>query len=346
MRLLLVSFFVEVEPSLENCWRSIILFGRNVASYKFALGKTLLELNQRPGDLVKLEELAMPFSRHLCEHLAHSDKQATSSSSRFLDACRQFNRGEVSGDRLRDMTVDLGFANVIDAFHVVNQGDVPVRFFIDERKESGGIRLTEDFFKLANAPEAVDLASEVEARWRLVETAWDLGLSRQLIASVSFDESDEGLFIPSSNRRIDVTSCRDALNGYQKGRCFYCFTGISLDSESKDYADVDHFLPKTLGNHGVGLPIDGVWNLVLTCQSCNRGEGGKSARVPTVKLLERLNRRNEYFIGSHHPLKETLMAQTGATATQRRNFLQTNHTEARSILIHDWEPEPKGIATF
>jgi type I restriction enzyme M protein len=32
--------FTEVQPSLENHWRSIILFGRNVASYKFALGKS------------------------------------------------------------------------------------------------------------------------------------------------------------------------------------------------------------------------------------------------------------------------------------------------------------------
>ena len=29
--------FVDVEPTLENYWRAIILFGRNTASYKFAL---------------------------------------------------------------------------------------------------------------------------------------------------------------------------------------------------------------------------------------------------------------------------------------------------------------------
>ncbi len=33
-----MSKFYEIEPNLENYWRSIILFGRNVASYKFALG--------------------------------------------------------------------------------------------------------------------------------------------------------------------------------------------------------------------------------------------------------------------------------------------------------------------
>jgi hypothetical protein len=33
--------------------------------------------------------------------------------------------------------------------------------------------------------------------------------------------------------------------------------------------------------------------------------------VPARKYLERLDTRNEFFITSHHPLRETLMAQTG-----------------------------------
>lgn len=39
-----IELFKEQYPSLESYWRSIILFGRNVASYKFALAKSLLEL--------------------------------------------------------------------------------------------------------------------------------------------------------------------------------------------------------------------------------------------------------------------------------------------------------------
>ena len=29
--------FIDYQPTPEDCWRGIILFGRNVASYKFAL---------------------------------------------------------------------------------------------------------------------------------------------------------------------------------------------------------------------------------------------------------------------------------------------------------------------
>jgi len=40
--------------------------------------------------------LAEPFSRHLCEHIAHSPKQVTSRGSRFLDTCRAYNDGGTS----------------------------------------------------------------------------------------------------------------------------------------------------------------------------------------------------------------------------------------------------------
>ena len=65
-------------PSLASNWRAIILFGRNVASYKFALAKSILELGATGKTQLKLDELAPVYSRHVCEHLKNSDKQATS----------------------------------------------------------------------------------------------------------------------------------------------------------------------------------------------------------------------------------------------------------------------------
>jgi hypothetical protein len=37
----------------------------------------------------------------------------------------------------------MGFNNVIDAFHNVHGNELDKRFFLDERKTSGGIRLTD-----------------------------------------------------------------------------------------------------------------------------------------------------------------------------------------------------------
>src|SRR5215831_17615044 len=315
--------FLERERTPENYWRSVILFGQNVASYKFALAKSLIELSEREQEEIRLEDLAEPFSRHIIEHLARAPKQATSSSSRFLDSCRKFASGEISTDELIGQTARLGFNNVIDAFHIVNRGEIPIRFFADERKGGGGIRLTDELFRLRERLQFGNLPQEVEARWRLVETAWQLKVARTALA---VDVEDESLVILRNGRRANLTSCRDALNGYQKGKCFYCFGDISVENTSERLADVDHFLPRTLLQAGAALQLDGVWNLVLACRDCNRGMDGKSSRIPERRFLERLNTRNEFFITSHHPLRETLMAQTGTTSDGRAHFLNSAYS--------------------
>ena len=199
---------------------------------------------------------------------------------------------------------------------------------------------------MAERPQFDDLALEAEARWRLVETAWELRLSRSLI-SVSHDK-ESGLLttLDRSLRRKSITSSRDALNGYQLGYCFYCFDEIHLDQNKQSFPDVDHFFPHTLKQYGFGPIVDGVWNLVLACRECNRGTGGKFASVPTDKLLVRLSTRNEFLIGSNHPLKETLIEQTGATEVERKAFLKDFYGQAWARLLHRWEPEEKCESRF
>ena len=56
-------------PTRESLWRSVVLCGRNVATYKFAVARSLLEVASAEKKLFILEELAEPFSRHVAEHL-------------------------------------------------------------------------------------------------------------------------------------------------------------------------------------------------------------------------------------------------------------------------------------
>lgn len=334
-----VDKFVEFTPTAENYWRAIILFGLNVASYKFALAKSLLELSEQQGEQIRLEELAVPFSRHICAHILQAPKQITSPKSTFLDACINFNRGDLTDQQLTDVTVRLGFKNVIDAFHVVNQKEVPLRFFVDERRDRA-IRITDTFYAMQSIQEAKDLSAEVEARWRLVETAWALKLSRNLVG-VGYDIETKNLITThDANRRTSITSCRWALNGYQKGKCFYCARAISVCLGDANLAEVDHFFPHVLSHISGAFStiIDGVWNLVLACERCNRGANGKFAFIPDLRLLARLHRRNEYLISSHHPLRETMIAQTGASEPLRRGFLQGKYSQARLLTIHTWYP--------
>ncbi|MGJ5813681.1 HNH endonuclease [Paludibaculum fermentans] len=334
--------FLERQRTPENYWRAVILFGLNVASYKFALAKSLIELAVQEREFLKLEELAEPFSRHIVDHLSKAPKQATSGSSRFLESCKGFANGTVSKDQLIGQTSKLGFNNVIDAFHIVNRGEIPIRFFVDERN-NGGIRLTEELHRLVERVQFENLPHEVEARWRLVETAWQLRVAR---AALNVHVDGEMLVTVVGGRRANLTSCRDALNGYQKGKCFYCFNDISVASTSAQLADVDHFHPRMLVQSGVPLNWDGVWNLVLSCRDCNRGVDGKSSRLAHQKYLERLDTRNEFFITSHHPLRETLMAQTGGSRAERHDFLNSAYSSAWEWLIHTWQPRFEHESAF
>ncbi|KAA0232630.1 MAG: HNH endonuclease [Actinobacteria bacterium] len=319
-----VSQFAGERPSLDSHWRALILFGRNVASYKFALGHSLLELGKEGRELVTLEDLAFPFARHICRHLAVADRQATSPRSQFLDACRAHNRGDMTDEQLIETTARLGFKNVIDAFHVLDGTEITSRFFIDERRTQRGIRLTDRLHTLIDDVDPDPLVTETESRWSLVEAAWELNLPRQIL-TVAYDAEMQSLRA-ASRRRAPITGVRGALNGYQKGACFYCFGPISTTPSSPDLAQVDHVFAWSVAPTLGGAPVDGVWNLVLACGRCNSWHE-KSNRPPHLRYVERLQRRNEFLISSHHPLRPTLIAQTGESRADRAATLRRAYRE-------------------
>ncbi len=325
------------DPSLESQWRAIILFGKNSATYKFAFAKAIIELLSPDRSSLSLEELAVPFARNIVEHLRKSDKQGNSSSSKFLNACRDFVAGKIAEDQLIQSAVKLGFVNVIDAFQNVN-GDIIKDPFYQKNYGDGKkeIILTDNIFKLQETLQFINLEQEVDARWNLVETAWNLQINPNLL-EVKHDSLKQELFIDSMMRRIDITSVRDALNGYQKGRCFYSYQDIFVNKGSENICEVDHFLPhlNKRAHTAEEANINGVWNLVLADPKIN---GDKSARVPHRRYLERLYNRNEFYIESKHPLAETIINQTGKTKEKRRIFLQSQYNLALSHSVHEWQP--------
>ena len=329
--------FIDKDPSLETCWRSIILLGRNVASYKFALAKSLLEI-QTDNSLIKLDDLAVPFAKNISKHLLNSEKQITSSSSRFLEYCKKFNKGEIDEERLRAETSKLGFVNVIDAFHNVANSEIPHRFFEDSRNTDQGITLTDNFYKLLNSNQKDNFDYEIESRWRLWETAISINISPSLLVVENDLETNELFVFDNELRRKNVTSSRDALNGYQKGKCFYCFKDIILSQGEEESCDIDHFFPHFLRSHQFEN-INGIWNLVIACKACNRGNEGKFERIPELQFLERLNTRNNFYIESHHPLRETIINQTGRTDIERINYLQNFYNNALEVIPIKWKPK-------
>ena len=336
------------DPSLESQWRSLILFGKNSATYKFAFAKSLLELIERETTSISLKELAKPFSKNITEHLKSSDKQGNSNSSKFLNVCRDYNNKIIDEAQLLKQTERLGFVNVVDAFQNVNGGQIPNLFY--EKDYSGRnkrIVITDDLLRLKDSFHFQNFENETEARWKLVETAWNLKINPNLL-EVKYDQDASLLFLENDfMKRVDITSVRDSLNGYQKGKCFYSFMDISIIQGSADICHVDHFLPHV--NKQVhaknGANINGVWNLVLAHSTINSTKE-KGAKVPNKKYLERLFNRNEFYIISKHPLAETIINQTGRTKDLRRTFLEYQYNLALENSIVTWTPSEELKGTF
>ena len=318
-----------------------MLFGRNVASYKFALATALIDLASQGRDVVPLTELARPFALEICRHLKQAPKQVTSGSSRFLDACNRYNADLIHLDELLSITTQRGFENVIDAFHRVGSADITRRFFLDERNSpTPRIAITAEMQTLAQVFGST-AQLETEARWNLVETAWEIGTTT---AVVGFDSESGQLLHPL--RRRGITSARSGLNGYQKGNCFYCFRPIAILTGLQDLADIDHLFPFVLEKRALAKNLDGIWNLVLACQTCNRGANGKFDAAPDPKYVSRLHTRNEYLISSHHPLRQTLINQTGLSADKRQAFLQYHLDAAIQYAGKAWVTKPVGLEVF
>lgn len=336
------------DPSLESQWRALILFGKNSATYKFAFAKSLLELIENETTSISIEELAKPFSRNITEHLKISDKQGNSISSKFLSFCRDFNKGIIDQNQLLIQTEKLGFVNVVDAFQNVNGGQIPNLFY--EKDYSNGnkrIVITDDLLKLKESFHFQNFENEIEARWKLVETAWNLKINPNLL-EVKYDAISSLFFLENEfMKRVDITSVRDSLNGYQKGKCFYSFLDISIIQGSSDICHVDHFLPHVnkQTHYKNGANVNGVWNLVLAHSSMNSTKE-KGAKVPHRKYLQRLFNRNEFYISSKHPLAETIINQTGKTKAIRRNFLEKQYNLALEQSIITWTPSEERKGTF
>lgn len=329
-----IDAFRSSERSMETILRSVVLFGANTACYKFALAEALYESIRNDRSSLTLEELAVPFSRAVCRHLEASPKQSTNKSSTYLGVCTAFNKGEANESELWDATVRYGFRYLLDAFPVVNGRIISEELYEYSRKD-GRIVLHDSLLSLQ--PEKINiLQKEVESRWNLVEYAWSRGISKNLLSVANIDGLDEIVEDDSTQRR-SITSARNTLNGYQKGICFYCPAQIALEGE--DVCDIDHFFPFSLQKSLRQLNLNGVWNLVLASRDCNRGARGKFSLLPNKLYLEKLYARNEYLISSHHPLRETLITQTGSTPKERLKFLCAVDDAAAALLPnHRWAP--------
>lgn len=60
-----MTAFLSEPPKRETSWRAVVLFGRNVTSYKFSLAQSLLEIAEKSESRVLIKDLAEPSARKI-----------------------------------------------------------------------------------------------------------------------------------------------------------------------------------------------------------------------------------------------------------------------------------------
>ncbi|MEQ1448505.1 HNH endonuclease domain-containing protein [Acinetobacter lwoffii] len=334
------------DTSLSNNFRSIFLIGANTATYKFALAKSLLELNDQT--FVSLDDLSPIFAKHLIEHIQTGKRQIQGKgNAKLLNALYLYTQEQISEELMLNVTRTEGFKCVLDAFHNLPKKQQASKFFektIQNKKQ--GITLTDNLFHLLAIENSGNFHNEIEGRWNLVESAW----SEESLIYVQYDTATEDLYYlkPVSNNsflhshlRTNLTGVRKPLNGYQKGKCFYCLKAISIQSHQANTCDIDHVIPMSIQYGSTyDLQLNEIWNLVLACKECNRWDhGGKAGNLPHLQFILQLHQRNEYLIESNHPLKENIILRTGKKTEQRLDFLTKRFDFAKTIKNSSWTPK-------
>ena len=326
--------------------RAILLFGKNAATYKFALLKTLMEFN--PKSSLDYSDIGQIFLKHLVEHHRscphqHQRKTPTELSKKMT----AYIAGETNWDSLFSTAEDSIYNNVFDALQNIGSGSISdAHRLIEHDKSNRKIILTDNLNMIQSNDKLRQLVTEEsEARWRVVEEAWRNDITPLMI----LDERDKSFYTRTKDHRVNLRSAVATIGPYQKGRCFYCgkLWDESADSQEHNFPEVDHFIPLSMlaRKPFKGVNPNGVWNLVISCMNCNRGHKGKLDQIADASYFDRLLARNYYYTEEHkHSMRfsilESLSVEQSITKAKQTVRLKEKHIELyRSFdYASKWKP--------
>lgn len=312
---------MKEKPDEMNYWRGVILFGRNQSTYKIGLGKLLLQYGSENRDKVSLDDLSYDFLnlyRNRCQN--NKSQQPVVGIKTYveheLDAIRHRNKDiteaaqVIRKNALSDMVLqrfnNLFGAKIPEPFYEFSPGDA---FIV----------LNSNLLNICNSPANCEiLDQELLSRWDLLEHAFEQSHPVPL-------QPDERLeYLQNWQERKNLTPLEPLLRGYQQGRCFYC-------GELLYDVHVDHVIPYSAIGHNE------TWNLVLAHNECNEQ---KWDTLPAWNFIEKLIRRNEYYISSAHPLREEIIRNLGNTAKERRDKITKQYNDALKFKMRHWGGNP------
>ncbi len=305
-------------------WKGIVLYGLNQATYKIALGKTILELASEGKETIEWQQLSKVYLDTYIDRLTTSDNPQQSNPSRrtkmerIVDSLR---KGLIDYDGAVNLVATEAFNDVVPRFQTIGTDkDIVGEMFyhFDFGKK---LYLHDAAFQI-NETSKQELTDELDSRWSLLEGAFS-------IAHGDFKLSNDvrDVYLENSYSRTNITSNIPFLQGYQGNTCFYCGERIG----DKD-VHVDHVLPRQFIQH------DEIWNLVLSHSICNMN---KNDALIGKHYFEKLIARNENIMGSNHPWKKKIADALGDTPLKRNKSMLYHYDNAKIVLKNNyWENSP------
>ena len=304
----------------SDWWKAIILYGRNQATYKIALGKVLLgAIRDGTYSELKWEDLATRFFDEYSSRLAANPMPQQLTSGRITTMERihlSHKAGRMTRTEAISKVGERAFVDVIPRFHTLFglEKDAPKFYEID----FGNRIVLTDALNDALRTDAASLDAELEARWSLLEGAFSIHQSQ---AGYLLANDIRSTYLATGYERKTLTNNRPFLQGYQGNVCFYCGEPLLED------VHVDHVLPREVVCH------DELWNLVLAHGFCNES---KQDRVVGPHFIEKLIQRNENIMGSNHPWRHKIQEQLGPTPKARRSALEHHYENVKTVKGADY----------
>ena len=315
-----------MSPKFEEVdyWKAIVLYGLNQATYKIALGKTLLELTSQNQSSIDWHTLSESFLDNYIERIGKNPTPQQSNPSRKTVLERivtQLNLGVIDKDEAILRVSQDGLNDVVPRFQTIGNDTslVSNRFYqFDHGKK---LYLNDSLFKISET-HSIELLDELEARWSLLEGAFKITQG-----DFKLTNDIREIYLLDGYKRTNLTNNIPFLTGYQGNTCFYCGEPISNDD-----IHVDHVLPRQVLQH------DEIWNLVLSHSVCNLN---KDDSLVGKHYLEKLMFRNENIMGSNHPWKKKISDSIGDTKPKRIKSMLYHYENVKTVLNgRYWENNP------
>lgn len=303
----------------SDYWRAVILYGLNNATYKIALGKTLLHLTEQGQTRVNWSTLAKAYLDEYLVRLAHtaSPQQVNPRRSTIVEQIIDSLQNErITYDQAIDQIAQKAFGDVIPRFQTVGTDKTLVGDRFYDFVPGKQLVIHDSLYHVLQANDQA-LFDELEARWSLLEGAFTIR-KQSSGQNLSLVNDIRQVYLTNGYQRRDLTSTIPFLQGYQGMLCFYCGEPLGADQYH-----VDHVLPRQVLLH------DEIWNLVLAHSTCNLS---KSDHLVGKHYVEKLLQRNENIMGSNHPWKQTIEQTLGRTPQLRRKLIERHYENVKAVL--------------